>query len=159
MICPNCNNQISDGLNFCNQCGAALNPQVQPQVQPQAQPQVQPQVQPQYQVQYVPVAPNVPGKGLGITSMVLGIVSLALFCVWYIAIPCAIVAVILGAIGLNQSKSAGLKNGMAVAGIVCSVIAIAIVIIALAAACSVGSCALNDIDDLDELMDEFQYMY
>lgn len=91
--------------------------------------------------------------------MVLGIVSLALFCVWYIAIPCAIVAVILGAIGLNQSKSAGLKNGMAVAGIVCSVIAIAIVIIALAAACSVSSCALNDIDDLDELMDEFKYMY
>ena len=72
---------------------------------------------------------SVPGKGLGIASMVLGIVSLALFCFWYIAMPCAIVGVILGFIGKSSAAKAGAKNGMATAGIVCSFIALGVAIL------------------------------
>ncbi len=51
-------------------------------------------------------------KGLAIASMVLGIVALVLFCVWYISIPCAILALVFGIISLKSSK-----RGMAIAGI------------------------------------------
>ena len=71
----------------------------------------------------------IPGKGLGIASMVLGIVSLALFCVLYLAIPCAIVGAILGGVALSKAKQAGVKNGMGVAGLTCSLIALGILVI------------------------------
>ncbi len=35
-------------------------------------------------------------KGLSIAAMVLGIISVALFCIWYIALPCAILAIVFG---------------------------------------------------------------
>ena len=91
--------------------------------------QQMPPVQPQY---YTPQQPQKLPAGLAITSMVLGIVSLAMFCLSYLSIPCAIVAVVLGAIALNKVKrgEAGGK-GMAVAGLVCSIIALALDIILL----------------------------
>lgn len=52
-------------------------------------------------------------KGFCIASMVLGIIALVLFCVWYLSIPCAILAVIFGILGI---KSKG--KGMAIAGLV-----------------------------------------
>ena len=51
-------------------------------------------------------------KGLAIAAMVLGIVSLVLFCIWYISLPCAILAIIFGIIAIKSSK-----RGMAIAGI------------------------------------------
>ena len=52
-------------------------------------------------------------KGLSIASMVLGIVSIVLFCIWYISLPCAILAIIFAVIGM---KNGG--KGMAIAGLV-----------------------------------------
>lgn len=52
-------------------------------------------------------------NGLCIASMVLGIVSLVFMILWFISIPCAILALIFGCIGLKSSK-----KGMAIAGIV-----------------------------------------
>jgi len=69
-------------------------------------------------------APN-PGKGLGIAGMILGIVALVLFCIWYVAIPCAIVGLILSLIGKKKSKEANAPTGMATAGLILSVIALA----------------------------------
>jgi hypothetical protein len=83
--------------------------------------------QPAYQA---PVQPaSVPGKGLGITGMVLGIVSLVLFCFLYVSIPCAIIGAVLSGVGLKKAKDAGMKNGMAVAGLVCSLIALGICVV------------------------------
>ena len=76
---------------------------------------------------YAPVPAKNPGKGLGIASMVLGIVSLVLFCWIYVSIPCALVGVILGGVGMKKSKDAGMSAGMATAGLVCSIISLAIV--------------------------------
>lgn len=109
MFCGKCGANNNPGVGFCSTCGSPLNVQ-----QPNAQPI------------YTNTNQSVPGNGMGIASMVLGIVSLVLFCAWYLAIPCAIVGVILGAIATNKAKMVGAKNGMATAGVVCSVIAIAI---------------------------------
>jgi hypothetical protein len=63
--------------------------------------------------------------------MVLGILSLALFCLLYISIPCAIVGLILGIAGKIASSRADSGNGPAAAGIVCSAIFIAIAILCI----------------------------
>ena len=52
-------------------------------------------------------------KGFCVASMVLGIIALVFFCVWYLSIPCAILAIIFGVLGV---KSTG--KGMAIAGLV-----------------------------------------
>ncbi|MDB5161684.1 MAG: hypothetical protein JWM52_192 [Candidatus Saccharibacteria bacterium] len=55
-----------------------------------------------------PVGPTAvnPGKTLGIVSLILSIIGVG------------VVGIILGAIGLNKSKKAGLGNGLALAGII-----------------------------------------
>ncbi|MCD6304501.1 MAG: hypothetical protein J7M21_06020 [Planctomycetes bacterium] len=65
-----------------------------------------------------------PGKGLSIAGLVLGIVAVALFCVWYLAIPCAIVGLILSIIARNKSKAANAPTGMATAGLILCIIAL-----------------------------------
>ena len=133
MFCPNCGAQNADNVAFCASCGGKLGAE-QPVVQ---QPVYQAPVQPVYQqpvYQQKPAA--VPGKGLAITGMVLGIVSLVLFCVLYISIPCAIVGAVLSGVALKKAKDAGMKNGMAVAGLVCSLIALGICVISWVLAAS-----------------------
>lgn len=52
-------------------------------------------------------------KGFCIASMVLGIVSLVFFCIWYISIPCGILAIIFGILGIKT-----INKGMAIAGLI-----------------------------------------
>lgn len=156
MFCPNCGSNNADGVAFCANCGCQLNQQPQQQAAPQPeyqqpqpefqQPQPefqqpQQQYQPPYQPPFVPNASApVPGKGLGITGMVLGIVSLVLLCfLGPFSLILAIVGVILSGIGYSQSKKANAKNGMAVAGIVCSSIAIGIYLICILIVVAFGS--------------------
>lgn len=145
MYCTKCGHPNDDNTSFCTNCGAPLGAEAT-NTQPQAEVQqpVQQPIQPQ------PIAQpktTIPGRGLGIASMVLGIVSLALFCVVYLAIPCAIVGIILGIVGRNQAKKAGAPTGMATAGIICSSIALGIVIIAAIFA-AVGIIAIGSNQDL-----------
>ncbi len=128
MFCNNCGAECSPQSTFCTNCGAALAAAA-PQPTPQT---YTPPTAPYATGAYPYNAPvSVPGKGFGIAGMVLGIISLVFFCLWYIALPCAVVGIILSAVGLNKAKAAGAKNSMAVAGIVCSAIAIGIAIIFL----------------------------
>lgn len=71
---------------------------------------------------------------MSIASMVLGIVALVLSCcIYYISIPCAIVGIILAAISLKGQKDG---KGMAIAGLVCSIISLvpAVIVIVSGAA-------------------------
>ena len=66
-----------------------------------------------------PAAPNT-GQGMGVTGLVLGIVSIFLF--WLYAIV-PILAIIFSGISMNQTKKEGAKfNGMAIAGLVLGII-------------------------------------
>ena len=151
-FCKHCGSQIEDNAAFCGVCGQAQNaaepqaPVYQAPVQPTYQAPVQnpygQPVQPGFQQNVYgqpayqqPVQVNkasmVLGKGLGVAAMVLGIISLVLFCVWYLAIPCAIVGAALGGVAQSKAKAAGVKNGMAVAGITCSCIALGVAILFL----------------------------
>lgn len=67
-------------------------------------------------------------KGLAIASMVLGIVSLVLFCIWWISIPAGVIGLILGGVSLATKKGG---KGMAIAGLVCSIVGIALYVICI----------------------------
>ena len=145
MFCAKCGVQNDDNLNFCANCGAPLKEAapvateapVEPG-QPVYQAPPVPQ-QPVYQAPPVPVAPvypapaapSIPGKGLGITGMVLGIVSLVFFCVFYIGLPCAIIGLVLSIVSASKAKAVGQKNGMATAGVICSAISIGLGLIVI----------------------------
>ncbi len=78
-----------------------------------------------YQSPELNQGPAVPDrKGMAVASLVLGILSVELFCLWYLSLPCAVVGLILGILSL---KSSG--RGMAIAGLVLSIIAIAIPVV------------------------------
>lgn len=104
MFCRNCGSNCPDGSAVCSNCGAALSAVPTPA--------------------YVPVKPAVPGNGMGVASLVLGIISLISFCVWYISIPCGIIALALGGVAKSKASQVGLNNSLATAGVVCSCIAI-----------------------------------
>ncbi len=110
MFCRNCGAQNEDGARFCTSCGTSL-------VETAAPVQSAPQ-QPVYQQ---PVKP--PAQGFAIASMVLGIIGLLIF------------PYILGTLGIifgGVAKSKGNKNGMATAGIVMGIIAVALWLVQIA---------------------------
>jgi len=63
-------------------------------------------------------------KGFSIASMVLGIVAVVCCCIWYISIPCAILAIIFAIVG---KKKGG--RGMATAGLILGIIAIVLYVL------------------------------
>ena len=67
-FCSKCGAAQNEGTTFCANCGTRLD---QPAQQPYNQPYQQ-----FYPQQVVYVKPKVPGRGFGITAMVLGIVGL-----------------------------------------------------------------------------------
>ena len=84
-------------------------------------------------------------SGLGIAGMVLGIVGVVCSvsgCFFWLGIILGIIGVVLSAIGMKKSPQG--KKGMAIAGVVCSVIAIIVAIIWWIA-------FANATPDLDEL--------
>jgi len=80
-----------------------------------------------------------PGKGLGIASMVLGIVSLV---IPFAGLATAIVGLILGVLAKKKSAEVGMQSGMATAGIVCSIIGLAGAAIILITCLSCGACTV-----------------
>lgn len=79
------------------------------------------------QTQYSYNQPASSGKGMAIASMVLGIVSIPGICFWIVGLPCAIVGLILGILYNKKNE----HSPMATAGIVCSIITIALLVLVL----------------------------
>lgn len=63
-------------------------------------------------------------KGMAIASLVLGLVSVVFCCAWYLAIPAAIVGLVLG---IKANKV--VKTGLGTAGIVLSIIGLIVAVI------------------------------
>ena len=123
-----------------------------PPQQPPMQPPVQPPMAPM-----PPMQPQAPqgGVGLSVTSMVLGILSLLLFCWWtYVALAVAIIGLILGIVAVHGRKAG---RGMAIAGIVTSAIALALVVIVLILAAAGLAILGSSINELENFMQQYNY--
>ena len=83
-------------------------------------------------------APANDKKGFSIAALVLGIIALVLCCIWYVSIPCGIIALILGIIGLKSSK-----RGMSIAGIITGVIGMILSIVLVIAIVMLGVSIFN----------------
>lgn len=112
--------------------------------------------QPYQPANYQPIPPqpavNDPGKGLGIASMVLGIVGFVFYCclggvtfgvTTLIAPICLLIGLILGIVGKSKSKTVGEKNAPAIAGIVLSAIPLALGLIAVLVIALFGSTIIG----------------
>ncbi|HEY7597054.1 MAG TPA: DUF4190 domain-containing protein [Actinophytocola sp.] len=90
-----------------------------------------------YQPQPQPAYPAQPANGMAVTSLVLGIVGLVFSfipIIGVIAWPLTILGVIFGGVGLSKANQVpGAPKGMAVAGLVCSIVGLVICVIWAAA--------------------------
>ena len=105
-------------------------PQQPPQQEPAPQaPQPAYQApQPAYQapqpIYQAPPAGPVPGKGLQVAGMVLGILSLVLAWLPIADLACGIIGLVLSVIGIRKASEVGAGKGMGIAGLVCSIIGV-----------------------------------
>ena len=81
-----------------------------------------------------PAAPQPAGaqqqsNGKALAGMILGIAALAMIRIWWISIPAAIVGLILSNLGGKKAKEIGVGKGMAKAGLIMSVIALALTVL------------------------------
>lgn len=83
------------------------------------------------------------GAGFAIASLVLGIVSIVLFCA-SVNIVTGILGIIFGAVYL--AKKYPQKRGMAMAGLILSIISIALYVILLIIGIATGISAINSLD-------------
>jgi len=98
-------------------------------------------------------------KGFCITSLVLGIIALICFCIWYISIPCGILAIIFGVLGLK-----GTTRGMAIAGLVTGGIGLVISSLIIISLFAVGfvigiTDAIEELDleNIDSIYEDYNY--
>ncbi len=129
------------------------NPQDPYQQQYQQQPQYQqPQYpqQPMYQQygqQFVQQAQN-PNNIMSICALVCGVLGLILvWVVTWLGLILAILGIVFGGIGMSKAKKTNTGKGLAVAGLVCGIISLAVCIIAvIVVACLISEAAdvIND---------------
>ena len=113
-----------------------------PNYQPPQQPPQQPVPPPVYQQPVYVNAPAPDGKGMAIASLVLGILAVV---IPYAGTACAIVGLILGIMGKKKMDEAGAPSGMAMAGIILSIIALVasiIITVVCVSACNAVTSSL-----------------
>ena len=94
-------------------------------------------------------------KGLAIAAMVLGIVAIVLCLIWYISIPCGILAIIFGAISLKSTNKGMALSGV-ITGIVGIILAILIIAVIIISAISIFNEAINS-EYYDDIYDDWSY--
>lgn len=91
-------------------------------------------------------------KGFAIAALVLGIIAIVLCCIWYVSIPCGIIALILGILGRKSSK-----KGMSTAGIVTGVIGMILCLVLYLGVVFLGLSMFNSaVKSTDDINDQLQ---
>jgi hypothetical protein len=112
-----------------------------PPQQPAAQAYAPPQgyAAPLSQPYGYPPAGQQPGNGIGVAGFVCGLVGLVLCWVPWFGALLGLVGVVLSGIGISQGKKKGASTGLAIAGLVCGILAVLAFVLLLAFVFSVAS--------------------
>jgi hypothetical protein len=123
MICNNCGCEVNG--EYCNNCGARVDYNAELNVDNSVNAEI--------------VTPaKDPGKGLGIASLVLGIVAIAFGTICsclaaclggFLPLVCGIVGIVLGVLANKKSKQAGFNNKLAKIGMILSIVACALIVL------------------------------
>ncbi|MCL2634753.1 MAG: hypothetical protein FWD34_09605 [Oscillospiraceae bacterium] len=112
MTCSKCGITNDPGTTYCITCGCKLEETVEA---------IQPEVL-DYRQTYQPAYQQpVPGKGMAITSLIMGIVGLVII---FFGLPAGITGLILGIISKKKLNNADAPTGLALGGIITSIAAI-----------------------------------
>ena len=130
MKCPQCGSQFPDNTRKCPVCDYILDGSGYYEPESDIS-----QYEPPYGSVYEERPEQTGGTGLAIASMVLGIVSIVLTCLFIGILP-GIVGLILGIISIAKDKPG---KGMAVAGIVTSAIGIVLFFLVFAVILAIPS--------------------
>ncbi|MFT5860853.1 MAG: hypothetical protein ACI865_002969 [Flavobacteriaceae bacterium] len=98
-------------------------------------------------------------NGAATAALVLGIVSLALCWIPYLAIPCGIVAIILAVVAKNKIKAdpdLASSSGAATGGLITGIIGTLIATILLVLAIMFVSAVANNLDNWENVMDDYE---
>ena len=114
-------------------------PQNPPPPAPQAYPAPQGYAAPAPMPYGYPAAPQAPSNGLGVAGFVTGLIGLVLCWVPWFGMLLGLVGIVLSAIGISQGKKKGASTGLAIAGLVCGILAVLVWIVLLAFVVSVAS--------------------
>lgn len=145
--CPSCGSQISEEAIYCPNCGAPVREQESQGSQtgtagPETVSQSGNGMNDPWKDIYDTTHANA-AKGLSITGLVLGIVAVVFDFVPgfnLIGWICGILGIILSAVAISQIKKGGTqKNSMAVAGLILSIVAVAIGLMATIYVCVAGT--------------------
>lgn len=122
MFCKNCGKQIDDSAMNCPYCGAATanTPNAAPNMPSQQPYQQQPYQQQPYQ-QPAPAPTEKKGVGLGVASLILGVLTILMNLIGIVAIGLAAGAITSGVKSKNKAP--------VIMGVIAIVIAIALIIV------------------------------
>ena len=88
-----------------------------------------------------------PGNGQAVASLVLGLIAVPLMCFWYIAFPCAVLAIVFGVIGRSKASKQGARGkGMATAGLVLGIIGVLLPILVIGGLLALFGIVASDPD-------------
>jgi len=92
--------------------------------------------------------------GLAVASMVLGILSIVCWCNLYLSLPMGIVGLVLGVVSVKGDKGG---KGMAITGIVLSIVCIALVALAIIGCSTFNYSTGNMIDNIFDSSEVFDF--
>ena len=144
--CSSCGKGIADNTKYCPFCGAPCSDGAAEQTYEQQQDPAGPYMAGAGGSQTYNSTGRSNANGLSIAGLILGILAIVFAFipgVSFIAWICGVVGIIISAVAISQSKSLGQKNGIAVAGLVLSIIAIALGLIVFMVACGIAGCAAS----------------
>lgn len=98
-------------------------------------------------------------NGMATAALVLGIVSVALFFIPYLAIPCGIVAIILAVVAKNKIKAdpdLAHTSGQATGGLITGIIGLVIGIILIVIALMFVSAVVDQADAWEDLANDLE---
>ena len=107
-----------------------------------------------------PVANKNPGTGFSVTALVLGILSLILAWFYLVnisAIVFGIVGIVMAAIGRKKSIAAGAPTGLGTAGLVTSIIGLAVGAIGFISCTICVACAAKEVNDAANAINNYYY--